>query len=596
MANRDDGPVVITSIAGLKRASRRSGSYDHWLYLGKNVEQRNRVESLLGTENRWRLGEKLHQVASELRQPFLDFVSEIGQNQTDQIGWWSSTFSWKVWGASDFFLLVCYLGLARAVTQKATASGTRLLVIVEDPWLLRQLKESGTVCYDNAGSLWRQKMLLAAQGLAKRVVWLTRVLRHYGRQRRVWAGRSTKAPLEASVAMYSYPMSRCLRENDGWADPFLPGLDQFLQKLGYNVIRFSPPERSGFEDEIAQRHEYFQPLILFATVGVVLRSLTAFWRPRWPKPLDVDGIQVGRLVERECWLEQSRSSSCIYRLFYECLRRMIRAGEWRLIVYPYENQPWEKMIALCARERGIRTVGVQHSAISVYYMSYFLGTDEARHMPLPDLILTSGPYPHKLLMEGGNPPEQLKMCGSIRYNHLTNQGEQQPSASFDSPPRSEILVALPIDIYTARHLLSAIRWAFPSGGSEKGLSFHIKAHPMCPVSDSDVGFPSVDAPTNISEAFQNCGLVIFVGSTVGPEAVALGHTVLRYRPELLLDVDPSEPFGDSIPTCNDTNMRETILQLTCTGQGTTVAERPQADISQVFAPMNRELLEEVFRL
>ena len=137
MANRDDNPVLITSIAGLGRASHRPGSYDHWLYLGKNVEQRNHVESLLGAKSRWPLGEKLHQVASELRQPFLDIVSEIGQNQPTQIGWWSSTFSWRVWGASDLFLLVCYLGLAKAVTQEATAEGTGLLVVVEDPWLLR---------------------------------------------------------------------------------------------------------------------------------------------------------------------------------------------------------------------------------------------------------------------------------------------------------------------------------------------------------------------------------------------------------------------------------------------------------------------------
>lgn len=600
MANREDNPVVITSIAGLSRASRRRDSYDQWLYLGKNVEQRNHVEFLLGAENRWRLGERLHQVASELRQPFLDFVSEIGQNQTNRISWWSSTFSWKVWGASDLFLLVCYLGMARAITQEAISRGTRLLVVVEDPWLLRQLKENsggkGTVCFDNGGGLWRQKFLLVCQGLVKRVGWLLRVLRHRGRQRRTWADRKNKVPIRASVAIYTYPMSRCLRDNGGWADPFLPGLDQFIARLGYDVVRFTPPERNGFEDEIAQRHEYFQPLILFATLGVVLRSLTAFWWPRWPKSMNVAGLPVNRLAEREWWLEQSRSSLCIYRLFYECLRRMIRAGEWKLIVYPYENQPWEKMIALCARERGIRTVGVQHSAISVYYMSYFLGTYESRHMPLPNLILTSGPYPHKLLTEGGNPIKQLKMCGSIRYDHLTNQDENQSQAPMDAAPRTEILVALPIDIHMSRHLLAAIRWAFPSGGREEGLNFQIKAHPMTPVTDSDVGFPSVDAPTNINDAFQNCGLVIFIGSTVGPEAIALGRTVLRYRPELLLDVDPSEPFGDSIPTCSDTNMRETILQLTRSGHETTVAGHEQANIGQVFAPLNRAMLEEVFRL
>ena len=601
MANKGDYPTTISSIAGLSRVSRRTGSYDRWLYLGKDTRQRDRIESILGSESRWQLGESLHQVASKLRQPFLDFVTDVGRNQTNQVGWWSSTFSWKVWGASDLFLLVCYLDLARKVSQEAMASGTRLLLVVEDSWLLRQLEENragkSAVFFNHGGNLRRKIILGVMLGLVKRVGWLFKVLRHYGRQRKAWNGRRTSTPTRDSVAIYSYPMSRCLRENNGWQDPFLPNLDQFTKDMGYEVVRFSPPEASGFESEIAARHEYFQPLILFASIGVLWQSLTAFWWPRWPKTLSIAGTPIRRLVEREWSLELSRSSLCIYRLFYECLRRMISVGGWKWVVYPYENQPWEKMISLCAKERGVRTVGVQHSTLSIYYMSYFLGAGESSDMPLPDQILTSGPYPHRLLAEGGNPTERLKMCGSIRYNHLTKQIDKQPVAPFEPTPISEILVALPIDIHMARHLLAAIRSAFPNGGREEGLRFHIKAHPTCPISEDDVGFPSVEAPTNIGEVFKICGLVVFIGSTVGPEAVALGKKVLRYRPELLLDVDPSEFLGDSIPTCNDTNMHETIEQLTNEAyDGHLANEYSQVDTSEVFAPLNRKLLEEVFRL
>ena len=598
MATHEDNPRIITSIKGLNRASRWSDSYDNWLYLGKDINQRERVESILGAESRWILGESLHRVAAELRQPFLDLVADIGQNQSNQIGWWSSTLSWKVWGASDLFLLVCYLGLARSVSQEATSRGNRLMLVVEDFWLLRQFKENyagqAIIFCDSGSSLSKQKLTGVFQGLLKRVGWLLKSLRNYILQRKAWASLKTHVPTQDSVAIYSYPMGRCLQENGGWQDPFLPQLDLFIQRQGYNVVRFSPPESNGLEGEIAQRQSYFQPLILCANLGIVWRSLTAFWLPRWRKSMDVDGIPVVRLAEREWFTELGRSSLCVYRMFYECLQRMIRVGKWKWIVYPYENQPWEKMISLCARPQGIRTLGIQHSALSIFYLSYFLGAGEYDHMPLPDLILTSGPYPHRLLKEGGNPIERLKMCGSIRYNHLTKSGREEPLASLDTLSSSDILVALPIDIHMTRHLLSAIRHAFPDGGQKDGLRFHIKTHPICPIRPSDVGFAAVEAHTDIYKAFLNCGLVIFVGSTVGPEAVALGLKVLRYRPELLLDVDPAEVFGDDIPTGNDGNIREAVLQLARNNQDRTANEAARSAVGQVFAPLNQELLAEIF--
>jgi hypothetical protein len=145
-----------------------------------------------------------------------------------------------------------------------------------------------------------------------------------------------------------------------------------------------------------------------------------------------------------------------------------------------------------------------------------------------------------------------------------------------------------------RHLLSAIRHAFPDGGQKDGLRFHIKTHPSCPIRPSDVGFAAVEAHTDIYKAFLNCGLVIFVGSTVGPEAVALGLKVLRYRPELLLDVDPAEVFGDDIPTGNDGNMREEVLQLARNNQDRTANEPARSAVDQIFAPLNQELLAEIF--
>ncbi|MFQ5801472.1 MAG: hypothetical protein ACE5JQ_01080 [Candidatus Methylomirabilales bacterium] len=595
----DQSPrVVVVPVSRVWRPSVLPGPDTYWIYLGKDVERRRRVEALLGLARRYSLGARLHDVAARLRQPFLNFVSEVGTRQRDSIAWWSSAFSWKSWAVSDLFLLVCYLRLAQELVREAVEEGPRLLVVVEDPWLYRQMEESlGSVegvRVRGRVSLGREKVRLAALGILKRAWWLVRMLRNYWRQRWVWGTGSIDVPARATAAIYSYPLERCLRDDGGWQDPFLPNVDDLLGSLGYEVRRFSPPEASGLEREIARRRQYFHPLILYATVSGVCRSLLAFWWPRWPGRLVIDETAVRFLAEREWWKEIGRSSLCIYRMFYECLREMSRRGDWEWIVYPYENQPWEKMIALCARELGIRTAGIQHAIFSAYSMSYSLGEGEAAQMPLPDVICASGLHPVRLLAEGGTPGERLRMCGSVRYGHLGDNRAGEPCLELGPARTSEILVALPIDFHMARHLLAAIREVFPSGGREEGLRFHVKTHPMCPIRENDIGFPALRAPGDFHRALEACGVVIFVGSTVGPEAMAMGRRVLRYRPELLLNVDPSEVYGDRIPTCTDSDLRAAVINQSLDPVPQDSSEGNQDCAQQIFAPLDRNVFAQIF--
>lgn len=587
---------MLVAEAGSLRMLRRWRAHGgYWVYLGKDVRRRRRVESALGAENRWRLRGRLHEAAGELRQPFLDFVAELGARQRDPITWWSTTLSWKVWAIADLFLLICYLAVAERLIHETLASGVRLLLIVEDPWLFRQLRDSRRgvedVAFQRAGLLARRLLWCLARGGAARARWGLRVIRHYLRQRRAWGGTRRVSPGWPAVALYSYPHQRCLRGDTGWEDPFLPGLEGFLRSLGYQVVRFSPPLPEGFEREIAARSAHFRPLILETTFAGVCRALSAFWWPRWPKDLAVAGLPVGRLLKGERWKELSQSSLCYYRMFYECARRMLREGAWRWVVYPYENQPWEKLLAIAARQRGIETVGVQHSTLATFYMSYFAGREEIARMPLPDVICVAGPYPFRLLAEGGMPAARLRLTGSLRYGHLGLAGDRSADGHQLPPaPLSEILVAVPVDVSAAKHLLAALHAAFPTGGLEDGLRFHIRIHPHNPeITMADVPFPAQASPPDLAEAFRCCGLIIYTGSSIGVEAASMGRAAIRYRPALLLDMDPGELYGEAIPTCTDDNLREVVTTVISQGR-----VPPPIDPGELFAPPQWSVLEEIF--
>ena len=580
-------------------SSFRYAKSDHWLYLGKDVPQRQRVGGVIGFDKKWPLEDRLHRVASTLRQPFLDFIGRAGKEQRDIIAWRSSAIAWKSWGASDLFLLVCYLKVGIDVIREAEERQLSLVLIVEDPWLFEQLKDTfraqSGVQFLRGGGLWQHKVEAIVFGIARRFWWLLRML-WYGMRQSFFSGRGGSLPQKPTVALYSYPALSNACKNGGWSDPVLPDLDRLLQNIGYEVIRFSDPQCWGLERQLGERVSYFRPLILYSTVSSIIASLFSLLWSKNAIPNYVADVDVRWLIEREWWLEAGRSAVCRYKIFYRCLNEMLRRESWDWIIFPYENQPWEKLLVQCAREAGIRTAGVQHVPLSVYSLSFFLGQGESSHMPIPDVLFTSGAYAQKAFEDGGIPHERLIMCGSIRHAHLAAQSSEGLTVRLNSAPLTEILVGLPLDIYTTRHLLAAIAAAFPQGGKQENIRFHVKAHPRRPLDIHRLGFPVVAAPASFEDALQHCGLVIFGGSTVGPEAVAWGRMALRYRPELLLNLDQSEAYGDLIPSCTDGNLRKVVLELLGSQSNSPRVEHVKEATSQIFAPFNRAVVTEIFRV
>ena len=204
------------------------------MYIGTDVQRRTRLAQRLGAGALLGLGDRLHEAAERLRQPFLDFVARTGNVQRDRIGWWSSAFAWKVTGASDLFLLVVYEHLIVELCQEFASRDVGLLVVVEDPWLYRQMQE---VLRDRQGvvlearvRLWPRRLQAVVAGVVKRGWWAARLVLSCVKQRWYWRRtRGPGAPDAADVAVYSLPLQRALRGEEGWSDPFLGDLDHLLR-------------------------------------------------------------------------------------------------------------------------------------------------------------------------------------------------------------------------------------------------------------------------------------------------------------------------------------------------------------------------------
>jgi len=526
-----------------------------WLYLGQDPEARGRLAARLGSPP-LALGGRLRRAADRLRAPFLDMVAELGRSRRDQAGWWAGTLPWKSWDASDLFLLSCYLAVCVELAGASDDRAEPLVVVVEDPWLLRQAREAlgrtSGVSFEPPPALWPRKVRAAALGAARRLRWGTRMLLSASRLAALARGRR-RAPLGGgAVLVYAYLQARTFA-GPGWEDVFFPGLESELARAGARMTRCADPDATGFERELTERSELAVPLLGFASPRGFLRALTAL-PPRLPDGCVLDGLPVDVLIRREWWHDLSRAGRCAFLLLWDAARGLLAAGSWRALVLAWEGQPQERLLALAAREAGVRVVGSQHTTVSPDQLPFFLGRGEAAWAPWPDALLTAGPRPAALLAAGGVPRERLAAGGSRRYR------APDPSAPRPAAASGEVLIVLPLDPLRSRHLLAAAARAYPRGG--EGFSFAVKPHPGNLAALGEFPFPvRVDARP-LEQAVSAAEIVLFTSTAAGLEALLLGRPALRYRPDALLDVDPCDVLADDVlPTAGDADLREKLEEL-----------------------------------
>lgn len=576
--------------------TRRGGFSDlvgdrRWVYLGKDLAQRDAAAHLLGEKALLPLNDRLHAIAETLRQPFLDFIGNLGQMQTDQLGWWSSSSSWKIYGRSDLFLLICYERVVGDLLREFKDHQEHLVVVIEDPWLFRQLVTTygsfPEIQFCGKPSVWPTCLSALLRGVGSRLIWSLRLLYNYLRQRWYWKQDKHDHPATSSIAVYSYPQARCLSGTGRWTDPCLGDIDGLVEEAGHSVLRFSPPEVGGFERAIAQRAHYFTPLILWITPRSLLRSLSASWHPVWPASVQVEGMPVRWLLLRDWWLDRWRSSYLLYRVFFDCLSKLLETRPIKLLLYPYENQPWERMLVLAAHAHGVPTLAYQHGGgLARFMLPYFHGSTEAQWAPLPDLIVTSGTYPYGLLATGGTPRKRLVIGGNLRHQYLSNRRHSIPTMTSSGHVR--VLVALPIEHDLTQHLLSALRRAFPDGGLSEGIGFAIKPHPMAPIREQDLQWPATIVGGTFEEATISSSMVLYSGSGTGMEAYVMGRVVLRYRSELLLNTDRAECLtGEMVVDCGDHDLKDKVLSAVRMARASHINPAVDDLLKQVFAPPDR---------
>lgn len=608
------GSIIVLHAEDMRKASRIAAERPSaWLYLGQDIKQHVDISRTLGKENRYFIGDLLQKVAHQQKQPFIDFIAELGLHQKNKLHWWASYTAYKDPFASDFFLLWCYAEVFEKVClEQEWDNNKSLLVLIQDRWLYRYLwqrhKENLAFRFPSRKSTAPEALKLVARGIATRGYLL--LMATIQRRRLEQAAREKAAPLMGNQTKCCYIFSeigeKSFADGHRYEDANFGRLKDILNASGIQVRRLTPffiPKTSIAD---ASSSGEFVFLGKYLSLKDMASSTLPVFRIHIPPKLIHNPIRT--LLRREAIYEfaNARLPQFLlhYRAFKDCLSRLSQNSKEMCIIYPFENQPWEKMLCLAAKEldERIKLVGYQHSTVPLLLLSYFPGAGEASDTPLPDYIVTNGEHTLNLLKNAGYGQAQIVNGGALRYEYLhNNSGNTIIDVLVESDKTHKtVLIALSYSRVLAAELLLAVFSAF-ADPQEVEARFLIKPHPWVPLENLGIPLPPMPAHFQrtdkpMSELLRETHVVLYSSSTVGLEALLADVPVIRYHSEHLLDLDPLDGFeGSGIESCSEDNLKQAVLSALNRGKngGARGSASGASILNSVFSPVDENVWRQI---
>jgi surface carbohydrate biosynthesis protein (TIGR04326 family) len=572
-----------------------------WLYLGQDTVQRENISVVMGGQNRRLTGDLLLETAEKQKQPFLDFLAGLGREQKNRRYWWASDIAYRSPLTSDFFQVWCYAALFDELCAEARTKHQSLVIFISDRWLYLHLQEkarssNSRILFKSSVRLWPEAVKLSARFIAYRLYFLQRAIRYYVNARRSTGQNQRSVPhqtgkSERRVYLYSWIQERFFNAKGEFHDAYFGWLPAILAKNGIKITYITPmflPENlkrkclahGGFE---------FTFLDSYLHLRDILKSFFAFFSVSIGK----EARHLKTLIRRQALREIFFHNHIAYYHAYKSWLKKID-GESITIIYPFENQPSEKMLCLAARETGkkIRLIAYQHSTVPSFLLNYFAGAGESTNMPLPDCIVADSTSTLEKLGKAGYGATKLVNGGALRYEYLHHTTGNRPLQKPNRP--KTVLIALPYTVGLTEEMLLATYNAFAEMSTIEVL---IKYHPAVNPESLRIKLPPRPAhfketKKDIMELLPEIDLVVCWSSTMVLEMFLTGVPVVRYRSEYHIGVDSREEMKEiNVKSCSENDLRD--VAITALNEAGQAGAAHSGDADRFFSPVNEEVWLEV---
>ena len=538
---------------------RLSGQPFHWAYLGQDMASFHRAErSFHGRGTHLDTTHRFHQAAETLLKPYLAYVYGIGR-EMNSLRWWLTSLSYRNVDTSRTFYQACYLKVALDLVKTWDNPEPLVLVVVDQPLRLavqRNLARDRRVSFSLVGI--RRYLLLrwARDWLSMLVHRAFFILRHTYRvlESRRMISRP-QVPGRGATILISSASTANLRQGGEFHRSFFGDLVVRLGELGcpVAVMPIIPPGVQ-YRWALFQLRDSPQPLLVphryLRLLDLIRTAFSSSGKP--PSPHSVPtflGMDISPLVKEELRRDWIGNQAAEALLMTALVRRWASLGfSITRIIYLYENQPWERALTWEVRRYlpGTLLVGYQHARAPRLMLNLYLAPGGEVDAPLPDRVVAVGQHSARLLSADGHDPTRIRVGGALQMQDLL---ALRSRANEPLTERNDhvVLVAPSNALEEAVELVDMALRLFDE---EEGVRIVVKCHPITPF-EKVRGFIRERLPRHvevsdepISDLMLKSSVMVYGGSTVCIQALALGLPAVHLRPRFDLDLDPLEATPD----------------------------------------------------
>lgn len=474
-------------------------------------------------------GELLHQPPSHKRLPHLMAQLEAAFDQIAPL-WIKLAHDLNAGTNGDLSGTACampnasdlgaMLALDRLI-EPWVQSAQQIILICDDPWLYRHFAARAGIHSDSPPHLMRLKLVWGLRGAIARTAFALRCAVH------AWRSRNFRQALPSGqtwLLSFAHPSSD-RQGNDAYFGDLMVGKPKLLRLLH---------TQGGLEKARPLLAANTHPAQAWGSALWALTHLpTCRWRPNH------DGKPYSWLLRRAEAVEGRGAYAASVAWQIHCQSRWLAQVRPRTLIWPWENQGWERALVKTARQFGTTTCGYQHTVIGRQMLNY---SPMSNALPdsLPDRVMTTGAWTRRQLLKWGCPADQTLVGGALR-----NLAQGHVKWMKDAP----VLLALPFATDAAAEMVAAARRL-----ARAGARFLVRPHPMFPFHfTEEAGLALTDLPLGRQPALRS---VVFCASTIGLEAILMGIPAYRFRPasRFMLDILPEGltlPVveGDTLDQC-----------------------------------------------
>ncbi len=504
-----------------------------WAYIGSDFNRaRQLADNLSGLGEQIKL-EPLNEIAVSLREQYIDYIGQMSE-QFASLAWWESRISEKDPHGSTFFQNLCLLERCTRLIREYSNP----VLIIDNYAIYRQVcrmagQRPGLGPYGR--HMVKSRAYRWLQLLPRRSFFIfdqiRKVMISKRRLRRYYRSNLTELRTQEISILQTWMDSRSFSVPDDYTDAYFGQVAEMAKGKGESIA-IMPYVLQAIDYSLAitkivdLKDRIFIVPHYFLSWTDIFRMMSANLFPgfRGNPPL-FRGANVRGLLADDLLADRINNRCCHDRLYYYLPTRLKAWGlNIKRVIYPFENQTWEKDLLLGMGQAypSATTVGYQHSSYSNLSLNYFIAACEQTIAPIPDKLLAVGEHTRKTLKQSFGCA--VEIGGAVRYQYIFDIKPVSPAGQGD------VVIATSIELEESAELLDKCIKAL--GGTDYCVI--LKSHPLLPSERliSFLGLSSLPDNFKISteplvDLLKKTSLLIYDTTTVALEALAFSIPALQ---------------------------------------------------------------------